>query len=248
MPLHLPPLRLGSCGPEVQNWQRFLSEATGADLSPDGAFGPRTDHATRTWQLARRLRGDGIVGSASRGVAAPEGFIQYLQARYFTPTAGRAIDVIVIHDLEYPEKPEGAEWAAGYFAAGHRKVSAHYTIDADSIVQSVPDEHVAYHAPGANHNGIGVEHAGYAAQSREEWLDAYSRAELARSARLVARLCRTYGIPITWLSREALRGSERGITGHAEVSLAFGKSTHYDPGPGFPKGEYLKLVTKAGAA
>ena len=31
-----------------------------------------------------------------------------------------------------------------------------------------------FHAPGANHNGIGLEHAGYARQSAEDWADAFS--------------------------------------------------------------------------
>lgn len=179
--LNLPPLRLGSRGPEVQNWQRFLNETTDAGLSADGAFGPRTAHATRAWQVIGALKADGIVGAKSRELAIAHGFVQFLEARHLTRTAGRTIDLIIIHDMEYPETPTSAEWCAQFFAGPHAPhASAHYSIDRDSIVQSVRDEDVAWHAPGANHDGIGLEHAGYAKQSRAEWLDDYSRAELDR--------------------------------------------------------------------
>lgn len=249
MPLMLPSLRLGSLGPEVQNWQRFLNEVMDAGLSVDGALGPRTGQATRTWQLAHALMPDGVVGPKTRALAVPHGFIQFLQARNYTPTAitgGRVVDIIVVHDMEYPETPEGAEWCAMFFAGVNApKASAHFSIDNSSIVQSVREDDVAWHAKGANHNGIGVEHAGYARQSRADWLDDYSRAELALSARLSARLCLTYGLPVTWLDAAALKASgARGITGHWQVTQAFG-GTHYDPGESFPIDEYLRLVQEA---
>jgi hypothetical protein len=42
-----------------------------------------------------------------------------------------------------------------------------------------------------------------------------------------------------------LKRGAHGITTHAEVSRAFGKSTHLDPGPFFPVAEYLRLVVEA---
>ena len=247
MPLTLPALRIGSASPEVGNWQRFLAAELGAPLSADEAFGPRTDHATRTWQLAHALKTDGVVGPATRAVAVPRGFIQFLHARYFTRAlAGRTIDLVVVHDMEYPEKPESAEWCAQFFAgaAGMTppRASAHYSVDRDSIVQSVRDGDVAWHAMSANRNGIGIEHAGYAKQSRADWLDDYSRAELALSAQLVSRLCKTYGIPVKYVGVDDLRIGERGITGHGDVSKAFG-GTHWDPGESFPWPEYLALIS-----
>ena len=257
-----PLLHLGSTGPGVQNWQRFLnsnergrarperseSEALvplpfNASLAIDGAFGPKTDRATRAWQSANNLQADGWVGPGARAVAVKQGYIPFLPAKNFTATTGRTIDLIVIHDMEYPETPTGAEWCAGFFAGlSAPRASAHYSVDNDSIVQSVRDSDVAWHAPGANSNGIGIEHAGYAKQSRSEWLDDYSRAELTLSARLVSRLCKTYGIPLEWRDASALkkRGA-RGITGHSDVSRAFG-GTHWDPGPNFPIDFYLALV------
>lgn len=213
-------------------------------LAVDGAFGPQTNRWTRAWQDASLLPVDGVVGPKSRTVATKSGYIPFLPAKNFTPTTGRAIDLIVIHDMEYPETQNGAEWCAGFFAGLNApKASAHYTVDTCTIIQCVRDSDVAWHAPGANSNGIGIEHAGYAKQSREEWLDDYSRAELALSARLVSRLCRAYGIPLQWRDADALKKpGARGITGHRDVSLAF-KGTHTDPGVNFPIDHYLKLLT-----
>ena len=249
MALTLPNLRLGSSGAEVGNWQRFLAsrgfrDGTGRPLSADESFGPRTVHASRSWQAVHKLVPDAIIGPTSRRVAANQGFIQFLQAKHYKPVpSSRVIDLLVIHDMEYWEVPEGAEWCAQFFAGPNAPIaSAHYSVDVNSIVQSVRDGEVAYHAPGANHNGIGIEHAGFAKQSRAEWLDDYSRAELALSAQLAARLCRLYSIPITYVSAANLHTGARGFTGHHDVSLAFGKSTHWDPGPAYPWDEYLRLV------
>ena len=248
--LVLPALRLGSSGAEVGNWQRFLAGALGQPITADEAFGPRTHHATKTWQLAFKLTPDGVVGPRTRALATPQGFMSFLQAKHFTRVpSSRSIDVLVVHDMEYPEKPEGAEWCAQFFAGVNGMIapqaSAHYSVDCDSIVQSVRDGDVAWHAKGANHNGIGIEHAGYARQSRADWLDAYSSAELALSARLAARLCHLYAIPIARVDSAGLKAGARGITGHHDVNQAFGGGPHWDPGPNFPYDEYLRLIQAA---
>lgn len=171
--------------------------------------------------------------------------IPFVKARNYTRVwlPRRHIDIIVIHDMEYPERPTGAEWCAQYFAGKNApKASAHYYVDNNSVVQGVWDRDVAWAAPGANHNGIQIEHAGFAAQSRAEWLDAYSRAELKRSAALVADLCRKHKIPVRRLRAEDLRNGKRGITGHLDVNAAFHLSDHGDPGVSFPWTVYLDWV------
>ena len=121
-------------------------------------------------------------------------------------------------------------------------MSAHYCVDANSIVQCVRDQDVGWHAPGANHDGIGIEHAGRAKQTGRDWNDAYSVAMLDRSAALVADLCRKYKIPVTWLYAADLRAGKRGITTHDAVSKAFKRGSHWDPGTGFPVERYLANV------
>jgi N-acetyl-anhydromuramyl-L-alanine amidase AmpD len=165
-----------------------------------------------------------------------------VESPHVTRTTGRQIDVVVLHSMENDEKGSSAESCAQWFRNPAARVSAHYCVDADSIVQCVRDRDIAWHAPGANHNGIGIEHAGRARQSRAEWEDAYSAAMLARSAALVASLCAKYRIPVTWLHPADLVAGKRGITSHDNVSKAFKRGTHWDPGPGFPIELYLRDV------
>ena len=172
---------------------------------------------------------------------------KFVQARYFTPTSGRAIDLVVIHTMEFPEYPTAAESCAAFFAgASSPRASAHYCVDDNSIVQGVADKDVAYHAPGANNNGIGIEHAGYAKQGSSDWADTYSDNMLKRSAGLTADLCKRYNIPIVFLGPADLLAGKRGITTHRYVSEAFKRSDHWDPGYNFPEQKYIAYVKSAG--
>lgn len=249
--LLLPDLSLGSSGPLVGNWQRFLIDQdvrppNGRLLTADEAFGPITEAATGAWQAGQGLLASGVVANVERRLALSLGFIPFIEARNKTVLypKKRSIDLLVIHDMEYPERPDSAEWCAGFFASSLApQASAHYCVDSGLVIQCVRDEDVAWHAPGANKNGIGIEHAGYAKQTREEWSDAYSQQELERSAVLVARLAAQYGIPIDRPSVEELKRGARGIVGHIDATQAFraGKG-HTDPGPNFPWEWYLERV------
>jgi len=159
-------------------------------------------------------------------------------------TSGRHIDLIVIHTMEMDEKGDTAESCAHWFQNPAAQVSAHYCVDSDSIVQCVRDQDVAWHAPGANFNGVGIEHAGRAKQTGRDWADAYSTAMLARSTELTASLCKKYKIPVTWLQPADLLAGKRGITSHNNVSKAFKRGTHWDPGEGFPIQAYLAAVKR----
>lgn len=174
--------------------------------------------------------------------------IPFRQARWYTQTVGRrAVTLVVIHDGEVPEKPDSAEGMANYFATTATQASAHYSCDADSIVQSVRLNDVAWAAPGANHQGIQIEHAGYAAQSANQWGDSYSEAMLGRSAALTASLCATYNLPLVFVDAAELIVGQRGITTHAEVSKAWRRSDHTDPGPNFPMTRYIGMARRNSA-
>jgi N-acetyl-anhydromuramyl-L-alanine amidase AmpD len=162
-----------------------------------------------------------------------------------TPSEGRAIDVVVIHTMEIAERPDSAEAVARWFSRPEVEVSAHYCVDADSIVQCVREQDIAWHARGGNERSIGIELAGRAGQRRAGWSDAYSYAVLERAAELAGDVCARYGIPVRWLRAPALRSGARGITGHVEVSRAFRKSDHWDPGPAFPVDHFLGMVRLA---
>jgi N-acetyl-anhydromuramyl-L-alanine amidase AmpD len=170
--------------------------------------------------------------------------------------------LITLHCMEYPKKPDSAEWCAGFFAdqphhATHkpgevcRCSSAHACADSDSIIQCVPWDRIAWHAPGANRYGIGIEHAGYGRNTLADWQDTYSTMMLDGSAWLVSELCRRNAIPVDFLDANelsALKDRATGITTHWEVSKAFHLSNHVDPGPSFPIGNYLRQVERYSAA
>lgn len=176
--------------------------------------------------------------------------IPYIKAFwYITPNPGtRIINWVVIHSAETFETDTTAESLGNYFASnprilsGERKASTHYGVDNNSIVHYVLDHLICYGAGGANLNGIHIEHAGFAGQSKEEWLDPYGVAMLKLSAQLTAELCRTYGIPMKYVDWQGLRNGERGITTHWDVTLAFKQDDHTDPGLNFPMGQYIKWV------
>lgn len=177
----------------------------------------------------------------------------FVKAKHFKSLKSqppRKVRLVVIHDMEYPEKKSAAEDVARYFTDPRddrgRPVtaSAHICVDADSIVQCVWDRDVAYAAPECNHDGIQIELAGYGKQSRGDWDDEYSRALLDRAARAVAEYCRKYAIPARHLSNEELKRGDKGIIGHYQASAVYHKSDHTDPGPNFPWDSFIVRVQK----
>lgn len=257
------PLAIGSSGEHVRVWQAFLRVGT------DGAFGPVTAGAT---ELFRKREGlpkgrtvDAMVIEAAIDLLESDDealSLPFVEARNYTKASRKMKDIcwIVLHTMEAAEKGTTAEACAEYFRTTTRQASAHYCIDNDSIVQCVRLNDIAWCAPGANRDGIHLEHAGYAKQSEIEWADAYSVAMLGKSGELVARLVKDCGIPVQFIDANQLKAARKlqdagkpvppelkGITTHHEVSQAFKKSTHYDPGRGFPMKAYLETVAGRGA-
>jgi N-acetyl-anhydromuramyl-L-alanine amidase AmpD len=172
----------------------------------------------------------------------------FIESPNVTRVGGRTIDTIVIHTIEIVEVENAAERCARWFASPRSEVSAHYCVDADSVIQCVREEDVAWHARGGNRSSIGVELAGTAKQTTEEWADAYSAAVLVRAAELVAEVALRHDVPVRRIGPVGLQRGARGITGHADVSQAFRKSDHWDPGPGFPWARFLADVRVAARA
>lgn len=261
-------MRVGDVGTDVSAW-RFVLQLDGHDLSGGhNVFEGTVHNATVAWQKARALKADGVVGAKTRAaINAPvvqrphvlfdPDAVQYVEATHWSRGVGAVPkDLIVIHSMEYPETSVGSEWCGAFFAGRCRdgkgnlipapEASANYAVDDDTVVCMVPPERIAWHAPGANQRGIGIEHSGYARQTRAQWLDDYSLRMLMLSAELTAHLCARFKIPVQFVMAEHLTRGGKGITTHAEVSKAYRKSTHWDPGPHFPISEYLRFVVDAG--
>ena len=169
----------------------------------------------------------------------------FVESPNVTEASGRGIDLVVMHTMEISERAGAAAICARWFASPVSKVSAHYCVDARTVVQCVHEEDLAWHARGGNAHSIGIELAGFAAQTEQQWTDDYSVSVLTRAARVVADVCLRRRIPTRWLVAGDLLAGRRGITGHSEVSRAYGKRDHWDPGPGFPVERFLDHVRRA---
>lgn len=166
-----------------------------------------------------------------------------VKARHFNKlSTRRRVRLVVLHSMEAPEKGTTAEAVARYFATTDRRASAHVCVDNNSIVQCVFDNDVAFAAPGANSDGIHIEMAGYARQTREEWLDPYSTMVIENAANVAAQYCLKFGLPVTTLADEQLLKGAAGIVSHDQVSRVYRRSTHTDPGKGFPWDHFMARV------
>lgn len=229
-----------------------------ATRDQDGIAGPRTKSAVRAfarWYTRAALPTSGDI--TLDVIAALELTLQPATAvdvdaedrrfrAHLQGGARSATNVVVIHSTEGPTAQSAATWFHDPRSTG----STHLVIDDDKVFRCVEDDRVAYGAHPFNRDGMHLEIAGFARWSREEWLQHPRRIE--RAARVIARWCRLYDIPVQFLQRESLLAGPssrvRGITTHGTIVAACGNKpgslacggagNHWDPGPGFP----LELV------
>jgi peptidoglycan hydrolase-like protein with peptidoglycan-binding domain len=274
-PIFTRTIRYGMYGDDVMAWQFIIG------VSADRIFGEETKSITKEWQRKHGLTADGIVGPRTQAAAMAEilpGTVTTskgtvlstvvvtqpitIMAKNYLAVERDVVHWIVMHSMEAPEKPSTAEdvakWAAGRSGPAPM-ASWHWAFDSDSAVICVPEDMIAYHAKKANKFGVGYEHAGYARQTRAEWLDDYSEAMLYLSARTAATMTIPgWDLPADNLVDAAglkraysefidqgkpVPNELRGFTTHAEVTKGLG-GTHTDPGPGFPWDVYLDWVRK----
>lgn len=149
------------------------------------------------------------------------------------------IRLIVMHDTEGGT----ARGVASYFASRSARASTHWVVDQERAVRCLPDDVIPWGAPGANTDGIHIEQCGYAKWSRLQWYR--HQATLKRSAWVAARTCVRYGIPARWLTDKQLRdGVSEGFVTHNQVSRVFRGSSHWDPGPNYPRTYFIRLVKR----
>lgn len=160
----------------------------------------------------------------------------FLQARNYHRGRVRPVRLIVWHSMEMAEGANTAEACAQMFHTTTRDASAHICVDTNTVVECVKPGDTAWAAPGANADGYQIELNGFAAQSSNAWTDAASDATIKNACAAVAPIMRDFGIPVKWLTDDELRGGKvKGMSTHAQVSRVFKLSTHWDPGPNFPK-------------
>jgi len=171
-----------------------------------------------------------------RNLVVPVQFLAAAQGTWTPSDPAREVRLICLHSAECGEVPGAAEalqtWAAG--SAHPKGASWHFAVDSDSITQSVEIHDVAWHAGPINGYSVGIEQAGRAAQTYEQWTDGYSAALLERTARLIALLVAWYDLPIEHVANPK-DPKAKGICTHADVTKAWGtRGGHTDPGAAYP--------------
>ncbi|XTZ16270.1 peptidoglycan recognition protein family protein [Micromonospora echinospora] len=125
-------------------------------------------------------------------------------------------------------------------------VSSHFYVDADSVVQSLDTTARAGHAGSStgNENAIAVEITGRSSSSRQWWL---ANVAWDRLAEVLAVVCRHYDIAPRRATVAEMKATPRvrAFYGHNDMRLAWGGTTHTDPGSNFPWDHLLAKVEQA---
>lgn len=156
-------------------------------------------------------------------------------------TANKPINRVVIHSAVIPCE-NGRAVQLGHMNQTSITGSWHYAVDPENTIQCSFDSFVCWHAP-PNPHSIGIEMADIPQHVPGRWQTPNHRKMLKRTARLTARLCLAYNIPLQFLTPAELRAGKRGVTTHNNVSLAFGESTHWDPGS-WPRRKFMRMVRR----
>lgn len=134
-------LKIGSRGTDVKTLQQKLN------LSVDGIFGPVTEEAVRSFQKAKGVTADGVVGPNTWSLLNANTQPQ------------RMINKIIIHCAATPEGKDYTveqirQW---HLARGFSDIGYHYVIYRDGSVHIGRSENViGAHCSGYNANSIGV--------------------------------------------------------------------------------------------
>lgn len=147
-----------------------------------------------------------------------------------------AIKRIVIHGTSSACKAGGARGNASWFQNPKARGSAHYIVDPGEIVQCVPEDRIAAHAP-PNTGSIGIELCDPNAGPADRWHDTPHTQMLDRAAGLVRDIAARHKVPLVWITAGQMKAGAHGITSHHEVTIAYRQSTHTDPVGWHP--EYL---------
>ncbi|SNX64200.1 N-acetylmuramoyl-L-alanine amidase [Streptomyces sp. TLI_55] len=137
------------------------------------------------------------------------------------------IDMVIIHVTQ----GSLASAVKAFQDPGHQ-AAAHYIVGQNGrVTQMIRELDVAYHAGNRDYNerSVGIEHEGFVDRPED-----FTAAMYASSARLTARICARYDIPV---DREH-------IIGHVEVP----GTDHTDPGEHWDWDRYMKLVRRARTA
>lgn len=153
---------------------------------------------------------------------------------WYYPGRSQPVRGIVLHTSESLD----AVGAAEGLTTVTRPSAAHAVVGTETSIALLPDEATAFHAPGGNSMGLGLEIAYRAAQWGEQ--PATEEMLLVRSAVWCGLRARKYGIPVRRVTVEEWEAGERGFISHAELD----PMNRSDPGPDFPWDRFLALTAR----
>lgn len=134
--------------------------------------------------------------------------------------------------------------AAGEASYAKRRpdsVSSHYYVDGQRLVQSLDTDLRAHHVGSTvgNNGGISYEITGLISWSRPKWMGSVAWDLLGAA---IARDCAEHDIPARLCTVADLRAGRGGIMTHNQARLAWGGTSHTDPGDNFPMDHLLATV------
>lgn len=157
-----------------------------------------------------------------------------------TPT-GEKKRYIAIHNTSNDASASGE---ASYAKRRTDGVSSHYYVDDKQIIQSLDTSRKAWHAGSSTGNtyAISYEITGTNGKSRSWWMANVAWDLLAKQ---IARDMKRWGIKNKRLSVSEMKdGKSSGIVTHNDMRLAWGGTTHTDPGPNFPMDYLVQKVNE----
>jgi N-acetylmuramoyl-L-alanine amidase len=183
-----------------------------AFLLPACSSGPSSGSSSSSAAQSAQRRSLGIVPALIPPGRYGRHRVRTMQPRYITVHStqnySRSADARAHADLLRAGKLTGENNSLGY-------LTWHYTVDANSIYQSLPDheqgQHADYEGPG-NRSSVGIEMCENRGNSRSRTLD--------RTARLIALLMREHNIPLSRVVPHyhwrRVRYSDRADLGHKD--------------------------------
>lgn len=159
------------------------------------------------------------------------------------PRNGASIDRIYLHTNEGPEQPGGASGLANYLLNNGSDGGGYHYVVGDVGVRIAEDDTIVWGAGGDNTHSLHLVFEGFAAQTPEQWKDAFSTKEIGLAVMVVASWCKMHNIPPEKFAPAApgQAPTGRGIGEHA-YDHAPSSDGHSDPGFGFPIDGFIALV------
>ncbi|WP_200209105.1 peptidoglycan recognition protein family protein [Micromonospora coerulea] len=147
---------------------------------------------------------------------------------------------VAIHNTANDATPKAE---ANYAMNRTDSVSSHFYADPVTVVQSLDTSLDAWHAGSRTGNSRAI---AWELVGGNAWTEAYWRKVIDRIAPVLAQVCKVHGITPQFLTTAQARdGKTTGFVTHNDMRIAWGGTTHTDPGPNFPKAYLVEAVKRA---